>query len=95
MEVYSDRKSAGKLMDGVTRRTSDREVDRWFRGKINLRRLALKTLGTCGAPPTSNFDIFQTPIVQTSTPHNTANMPQQVSDIKQFIEIARRKDASC
>src|SRR6201996_9021220 len=25
----------------------------------------------------------------------TATMPQEVSDIKQFIEICRRKDASC
>jgi hypothetical protein len=25
----------------------------------------------------------------------TAKMPKQVQDIKQFIEIARRKDASC
>jgi hypothetical protein len=29
------------------------------------------------------------------TSHNTANMPSQVTDIKQFIEICRRKDASC
>jgi hypothetical protein len=30
----------------------------------------------------------------TSSQH-TANMPSQVTDIKQFIEICRRKDASC
>jgi hypothetical protein len=29
------------------------------------------------------------------TIHNTANMPAEVSDIKQFIEICRRKDALC
>lgn len=28
------------------------------------------------------------------TPINTAKMPQEIGDIKKFIEIARRKDAS-
>ncbi len=30
-----------------------------------------------------------------SSPSSTAKMPKEVSDIKQFIEICRRKDASC
>lgn len=30
-----------------------------------------------------------------SSQTNTANMPREISDIKSFIEICRRKDASC
>jgi Ribosomal L38e protein family len=28
-------------------------------------------------------------------PHHTVTMPREISDIKNFIEICRRKDASC
>ncbi|TLS25697.1 hypothetical protein PpBr36_07429, partial [Pyricularia pennisetigena] len=37
------------------------------------------------------------PSISTSTqlpPQNTAKMPREVADIKKFIEICRRKDAS-
>ena len=33
--------------------------------------------------------------VRLTKPNQTVKMPKQVQDIKQFIEIARRKDASC
>ena len=34
-------------------------------------------------------------ISESRTPTTVAVMPQEVSDIKSFIEICRRKDASC
>ncbi|KAK1977148.1 ribosomal L38e protein family-domain-containing protein [Colletotrichum cereale] len=36
----------------------------------------------------------KTPSVVAKSPPNTAKMPREIGDIKQFIEIARRKDAS-
>lgn len=43
-------------------------------------------------PPTKEFGIIQThPLSLSISP----SMPKEVSDIKQFIEICRRKDASC
>ena len=41
-------------------------------------------------PANSNFTIFPT-----TRQHITVKMPSEVSDIKQFIEICRRKDAKC
>ncbi|KAJ5675634.1 60S ribosomal protein [Penicillium macrosclerotiorum] len=34
------------------------------------------------------------PLISHLIPHQTVTMPREVSDIKQFIEICRRKDAS-
>ncbi|EDU45365.1 hypothetical protein PTRG_02842 [Pyrenophora tritici-repentis Pt-1C-BFP] len=54
------------------------------------KRESLSTTICCPAsrPANSNFTIFPT-----TRQHITVKMPSEVSDIKQFIEICRRKDA--
>jgi Ribosomal L38e protein family len=46
---------------------------------------------------TSKFPQLTTKRIFTThnSPTPTVKMPQEVSDIKQFIEICRRQDASC
>lgn len=50
-----------------------------------------------GAPPHNHQYSKQSGFGRTVayTPAKSVKMPQEVSDIKQFIEICRRKDASC
>jgi hypothetical protein len=52
-------------------------------------------------PPTRNIALTKILVFpgqffsSQSQTHKAATMPTEVSDIKQFIEICRRKDASC